>query len=264
MASKNNRNPLTGSVGAGSSTPSSSKRSSVEETDPEVIMERVRVGMRAHGGQGLRGFARLFKKFDTYGRRRLEKADVVLGLKNLRIKCTEKEVQRLLAYWDRSGTGTLTYDDFLVGVRGDLNTTRTKMVEKSFKVMDRNTDKMISLADLKGVYNAKFHPDVIAGRITEDEALTGWLNEFKGNRGAKDGELSADEWTEYYKGVSSNIDSDRYFVNMMNSCWKFTGTARARVAGNGAKEVIKASGRGMVKGAPVPPVKGLKELATAK
>lgn len=40
-----------------------------------------------------------------------------------------------------------------------------------------------------------------------------------------DGQVTLEEWTEYYRNVSSSIDDDDYFVLMMNNSWSLKGNA---------------------------------------
>jgi len=47
---------------------------------------------------------------------------------------------------------------------------------------------------------------------------------------SRDGQISMDEWIEYYNNVSMSIDDDMYFSQMMNSAWNFDG---ARVTKKG-------------------------------
>jgi len=37
----------------------------------------------------------------------------------------------------------------------------------------------------------------------------------------KDGIITLDEFTQYYRDVSASIDSDEYFSAMMQAAWKF-------------------------------------------
>mmetsp|Transcript_22354 Transcript_22354/g.16834 ORF Transcript_22354/g.16834 Transcript_22354/m.16834 type:complete len:97 (-) Transcript_22354:45-335(-) len=39
------------------------------------------------------------------------------------------------------------------------------------------------------------------------------------HEGSRDGNISLDEWMEYYNNVSMSIDDDKYFELMMNSAW---------------------------------------------
>ena len=42
--------------------------------------------------------------------------------------------------------------------------------------------------------------------------------------GKRDGNISFDEFVEYYNNVSMSIDDDRYFLLMMNSAWNLDGS----------------------------------------
>lgn len=39
---------------------------------------------------------------------------------------------------------------------------------KAFDIMDKDHNGHLDIADIKGVYNGKKHPDVLAGKKTED------------------------------------------------------------------------------------------------
>jgi len=93
-----------------------------------------------------------------------------------------------------------------------------------FKNLDFIGDGELTINDLKGKFNASLHPDVKAGKRTEDEILTEFLETFEQHHnmlhGANsDGKITPDEFLEYYSHVSSNIDSDAYFELIMSNAW---------------------------------------------
>ena len=49
----------------------------------------------------------------------------------------------------------------------------------AYKKLDKDSNGLITIADIKGVYNAKKHPDVIQGKKTEDEILMQFLETFE-------------------------------------------------------------------------------------
>ena len=110
-----------------------------------------------------------------------------------------------------------------------MNSLRRNLAEKAFKIMDKDKSGVLEINDLKGVYNAKFHPDVKSGKKTEDEILTEFLDTFESHfaithPGQRDGKITQEEWVEYYNNVSMSIDDDQYFVVMMNSAWNLDGS----------------------------------------
>lgn len=93
-----------------------------------------------------------------------------------------------------------------------------------------NGDGVLTVDDIKGKYNAANHPDVKAGKRTENEILTEFLETFEQHHNVvsheqSDDRVTPEEFCEYYSHVSSNIDSDAYFELMMSNAWKLGGSA---------------------------------------
>ena len=60
-----------------------------------------------------------------------------------------------------------------------MNTFRKSVVIKAFKKLDKDGSGEITIADLKGVYNAARHPDVLSKKKTEEDILTDFLDTFE-------------------------------------------------------------------------------------
>ena len=60
-----------------------------------------------------------------------------------------------------------------------MNGFRRSLAEKAFRVMDKDKSGVLNIDDIKGVYNGKKHPDVIAGKKTEEEVLGEFLDTFE-------------------------------------------------------------------------------------
>ena len=70
--------------------------------------------------------------------------------------------------FDRDNSGTIDYEEFLRGIRGEMNQFRKDLAIRAFKIMDKDNSNVLDITDIRGTYNAKKHPDVIAGKRTED------------------------------------------------------------------------------------------------
>lgn len=130
----------------------------------------------------------------------------------------------LFAEFDRNGDGVIDYEEFLRGIRGEMNDFRKVIAMKAFKVLDKDQSGVIDIRDIKGVYNATKHPEVIAGKKTEDDMLFEFLDTFEAHHtdiveDKRDGSVSQSEWIEYYNNISMSIDDDAYFELMMNNAW---------------------------------------------
>ena len=105
-----------------------------------------------------------------------------------------------------------------------MNEYRINLIKKVFSTLDRNNNGQIEIEDIKGMYNASRHPEVVAGKKTEQEILGEWLDNFEtfneyNETGIKNRRVTFDEFINYYNMISMSIEDDRYFEYMVNNCW---------------------------------------------
>ena len=81
-------------------------------------------------------------------------------------------------HFDADRGGTISYDEFLVGVRGQLNERRQQMVLMAFKCLDKTNDNVVDMDDIMQAYNADQHPDVLSGKKTKHQVLREFLDTF--------------------------------------------------------------------------------------
>ena len=173
----------------------------------------------ARGAKTIRGLGRTFRNFDSFdGNHKIDAEEFYSGLCEIQIRVTRDEARALMGLFDTDGDGHVNFDEFLVGIRGSLNAKRQAMVDKAFLKFDANGDGEITAADLRGVYDCSMHPKVQTGEVTEDEVFMQFLENF-GDKN-RDGKIQRDEWNEYYAAVSSSIDNDEHFVQLMKTAWK--------------------------------------------
>jgi len=129
------------------------------------------------------------------------------------------EIQDMYAEMDKDGSGTLDFDEFLFALRPPLNNVRKSLIQKAFKKLDKTGDGVVTVDDLRGVYNPKFHKKYKSGEYTEDDVFREFLTSFD-SPNDPDGQVTWDEFLNYYAGVSASIDADVYFDVMMRNAWK--------------------------------------------
>src|SRR3569833_2815371 len=116
-----------------------------------------------------------------------------------------------------------------------MNSFRKNIVMAAFKKIDRDGSGILDLNDIKGVYNARNHPEVKSGKKTEDDILGEFLETFEqhhalSGKGIKDRSVTPEEFIEYYNNVSASVDNDQYFELMMINAWKLHGEAPRKPA----------------------------------
>lgn len=116
---------------------------------------------------------------DDNNNKSLEIEEFVKAVKDFRVDIPENDLQRVFDAFDRDGGGTVDYDELLRVVRGPLNNFRKNLCMKAFEKIDKDGSGVLEVSDLKGVYNAKSHPDVKMGKKTEEEILCEFLDTFE-------------------------------------------------------------------------------------
>jgi len=192
------------------------------------LMEVFRKKLAARGSRGIMGLGRQFKIADDDGSKNLNVEEFKKAVHDFRVGLNMKQAETLFSVFDRSGDGAIDYEEFLRGVRGGMNEFRLALAKRAFGIMDKDGSGILDLDDIRQSYNAKHHPDVKAGKKTEDEILYEFLDTFEAHHSdnkedARDGRVSVDEWIEYYNNVSMSIDRDDYFELMMNNAWNLKG-----------------------------------------
>jgi len=196
------------------------KDSQVFDVSSMIVTNFRKVILHRAGAGGIAALGRTFRLMDRDHNESLSPSEMQIALKRFGLTMEEKDVQLLMSAVSKDNRSAVSYGDFLVALRGKLSKRRLQMIGLAFKVIDSTGDGQITIDDL-GHYNTKFDPDVKSGKLTTEEALRHLLANFE--QGDKDGIVTKDEFTTYYKNVSASIDDDDYFELMMRNAWHIPG-----------------------------------------
>jgi len=83
-----------------------------------------------------------------------------------------------LDHFDRDKNGTVSYDEFLRAIKGDINDERKKWIKLAYDKLDVNKDGLVKLGDIAQIYDASQHPDVIDGKKTPDEIYADFMSQW--------------------------------------------------------------------------------------
>ena len=186
------------------------------------IIDQVKTKLlKRAGSDGLRAVGRVMKMMDDDGSRTLSKNELKNGLSDWGLDLNYSEVDGLFSFFDRDNSGSISFDEFLKGLRGPMSDRRKKLVEMAFRVVDKTGDGEVTVQDLKGVYDCSQHPDVVSGDFTEDDILARFVDTW--DQGEKDGVVTLEEFMDYYADVGASIDGDDYFELMIRNAWHIGG-----------------------------------------
>ena len=166
----------------------------------------------------IRGMGRSFRIFDDNGDRKIDKQEFYWGIKDLGAQITMREANLLLDYLDANKDGVVSFDEFLIGLRGKPNADRQAIIDAAFAKFDIDGNGVVNSSDLRVVYDCSNHPKVMSGEMSADEVFVEFLACFGDKNG--DGMITTQEWNDYYAAVSSNIDNDQHFIALMRNAWK--------------------------------------------
>ncbi|GAB1599373.1 calcyphosin-like protein [Argonauta hians] len=180
-------------------------------------IERLRSQCLARGHSGIKGLGRMFRIIDDDANRKIDFSEFMKGIHDYGVVMDEDELKNLFQDFDSDGNQMIDFEEFLKQLRPPMDKSRIDVVMQAFSKLDKTNDGIITLEDLKGVYNVKKHPKYLNGEYTEKQCLQLFLDSFDSDN--KDGQVTKEEFLNYYSGVSASIDSDAYFHMMMRSAW---------------------------------------------
>lgn len=186
------------------------------ESSRDHIVDSLRLQLRQQGNNGFLGLARYLRIMDSHDCGTLDFAAFYKAIKECQLPAglTKKAVEHLFRFVDSNDTGLINCDEFMIGIRGILNTTRMDLVLLVFDKL--NTDK----SGLVNFVSISRHADVIIGSKVKNEALLEFLAYYEGMRGIKNGCITLNDFESYYSNFSASIDDDDYFELIIRNTWQ--------------------------------------------
>ena len=151
----------------------------------------------------------------------MDRHEFMWGLRENGHTLSPSEFERIFKYFDKNNDGKLSYDEFLRGVRGDMNANRKQFVAIAFKKLDKTGNGIVDIQDLVNTYDVSFHPKYKSGEMSKNDILNEFMSQW--DTVVKDGKVTLEEFEEYYNDVSASIDEDDYFELMMRNAWHIAG-----------------------------------------
>ena len=96
----------------------------MRQDSPQSLLRLFMDKLRARGARGMIGLQRIFKIMDDDESGALSLREFSKACKDFKIGISEENVPALFSLFDTNGDGTMSYQEFLEAVRGQLNERR--------------------------------------------------------------------------------------------------------------------------------------------
>ena len=141
----------------------------------------------------------------------------------MRINVPYEELKILFNYANRNDNDIISTEQLINIIKGTFDEQRKLYIAEVFSNIDTEQTRKVSIQLLKNIFNAKRHPEVINGTKSKEEVLEQFCYSLdlycEINGIQKNGELSLDNFVDYYSCVSASIPDEVYFEDMINGVW---------------------------------------------
>eukprot|EP01017_Pseudomicrothorax_dubius_P009760 TRINITY_DN13383_c0_g1_i9.p1 TRINITY_DN13383_c0_g1~~TRINITY_DN13383_c0_g1_i9.p1 ORF type:complete len:501 (+),score=153.03 TRINITY_DN13383_c0_g1_i9:30-1532(+) len=185
---------------------------------PTDVLGRILGELLKRGDYGVRGISKLFKRADKNRNGKLDRTEFAWVLRENGHQLTKAEQDKLFRYFDKNADDQVTYNEFLRAIRGELNQPRREVVRRAFAKLDTAGKGRITLEDVRQVYDASKHREVISGRKRPDDILREFLGQW--DTKDRDGIVTIDEFEDFYADISATIDNDDHFIQLIRNAWR--------------------------------------------
>jgi len=201
----------------------SKKLISVDQSKFQEASELLSDRLYDMGINGILGLAAAFRKADKFKSRKVDYPKFTGILESYGLGISQKHIDSLFVHYDKNGDDYVNYEEFMNSLRGRLNAFRKSIIEQAFNRADADADGYVNVQELKGVFDAASHPDVITGQRKENQVFLEFedsLENFATYRDLINKHFTLADFEDYYAFVSSTIDQDQYFGNLLKNCWR--------------------------------------------
>ncbi|GAQ80547.1 hypothetical protein KFL_000560360 [Klebsormidium nitens] len=176
-----------------------------------AVLEKAREQLQLQGARGIEGISRAYRLCDGSGYIAYDAFQDAARFMGLDLQ--NEEINSL---WEKYGSDQgMNFVAFLEGIRGKLSDKRMELVEAAFNTLDADRQGYLSVDAIKAAYDSRCHPAVMEKKLTEDEALVGFL----ATSFASLDSVSLLDFIEYYSLLSFGIKSDDYFELLIMKAW---------------------------------------------
>ena len=188
----------------------------------EELLMKIKSKININNGITFYTFAKKLKILEINNKINLN--DLIEISKDMKLDLTEKDIKNFFILLDIDQMHFLDINLIINIIKGKMSQERRLFVSNKFYIIDKRQKGEINVNFMKIIYknNAKFHPDVIQGKKTEESVYNQFrqtLEIFLEINKILNDIITKDQFINYYSGISASIHDDHYFKNVLNAIW---------------------------------------------
>jgi len=184
------------------------------------VLERIYPIIRGAGMHVVRRLRCMCVNADTDGRGTLPLHTFRGILSWIAIRLNDDEMDQLIALFELGpGSRIIDYRRFFTLMAPSMPNLRKDVVRDAYsKLQSMARGGLVQVEDIQRNWNPKCHPEVQKGVITESEARQDFILQWDVT--SADGLVSYEEFLEYYSDVSTAVESNEHFVELVRCGWR--------------------------------------------
>ena len=148
---------------------------------------------------------------------------LISTLELLQININTDDVINFFACLDYEQTGKVLTEEILRIILGEISENRKIAIITKFSEMDKDKTGYLPIKFLKNAFNAQFHPDCFLKQKPENEVFDEFMFTFEVfcflKNISPEKNISYRDFVEYYTPISSSIQDDNYFNDILLGSW---------------------------------------------
>lgn len=186
---------------------------------PDDLSQRIREKIQSRGLIGLRGLGTLLRQSEENGSQTFDlEMDIPKILSNFGVFINRTEVVEMKRILGSDTDGQVSLIDFVNFLTPPMNLERQKIVERAFDQKDSDRSGSLSINEIQNISHYQSSAvTLLAVRKSSPEALFQNLIKLYQKEGSDS--VPREEFIDYYRLISSGIQDDLEFINMVKSSW---------------------------------------------
>ncbi len=143
-----------------------------------------------------------------------------------KIPLTHEEILNIFQNIDKTNSGIINYDYLIRKIVGNMTSKRQNLINQVFNSLTNGFNEEISIINLKNIYNASRHPEVISRKKSLQEIkneFNEYLDIFREYiiplSTSSTGFINYNDFIKFYNQISLGISDEKYFDYLINNVW---------------------------------------------